>query len=76
MDYKTAKAIAEAYKPHLVIDEQNPKIPNALVVRRPVGKDPFSIHIPKHYLQDENTPKLEEDALLLALDAADDILSK
>ena len=46
MDHATAKAIAAEYAPDLHIDDINPDIPMALVVRRKKDSAPFNIAVP------------------------------
>lgn len=46
MDHATAKAIALEYAPELHIDDFNPDIPSAMVVRRKESGAPFNITIP------------------------------
>jgi len=71
MDFAKAADIAALHKPALLVDEQNPAVPAAFVVRRKPGGAPFSIHIPTDHAQDEETEAREEQAFRAALDAAD-----
>jgi hypothetical protein len=71
MDHAKAKAIAAAHAPHLIIDDQHPDVPDALVVRKTAAGAPFSIHVSSCLDQAAPDVDAQEHKMLTdALDAA------
>ena len=52
MNYAAAKAITAQVAPSLLVDDQNPQLPDMFVVRKVEGGHPFNIHLPSLKLSD------------------------